>query len=114
MSGRDPGALGPDLVRLVIGRMDRHAQPVGRHLKTAGDKLPGKRDRCFLEVRACRREVAKHLEEGVVAIRLPDLVDVARAQTLLTAGEPWRGRLAKALVVRLKRLHSGRDEERAR
>jgi hypothetical protein len=49
-----------------------------------------------------------------VAIGLPHLVDVPGAQALLAAREPGRGWLAKALVVGLKRLHSGRDEERAR
>ena len=114
VSRRHPGAFGPDVESLVVGRMDRHAQAVRRHLETAGYQLPCQRDRSLLEIRARRCEVAKHLEEGVVAISPPNLVDVAGAQAFLAAREPGRGRLAKALVEGLKRLHSGRDEERAR
>ena len=49
-----------------------------------------------------------------MAVGPPHLVDVAGAQALLTAGQPGCGRLAKALVIGLKRLHSGRDEQSAR
>src|SRR5216684_6048114 len=77
-------------------------------------ELPRKRDRGLFEVVAGRCEITEHLEEGVVAVRLPHLIDIASAQAFLTGREPGRGRLAQTQVVGLERLHSGRDEERAR
>ena len=112
--GRNRGFGGPDLVGLVVRGMDRHTEPLDGHSKTHGHQLPGKGDRNFLEVVPGRREVAEHLEKGRVPVSPADLLDVARAQTLLGACQSRRGRIAKAQIVGLKRLHSGRDEERAR
>ena len=106
--------LHPDVQRLVVRRVDSHAKPIDGHLESAGHELPSERDRGLLEIGAGRREVAEHLEEGVVAVGLPHLVDVSGAQALLRTRQPGRGRIAQAQVVGLERLHSGRDEQGAR
>jgi hypothetical protein len=43
--------------------------------KSLGDQGPGEIDRLFLEVVA-EREIAQHLEEGVVARGVADIVEV--------------------------------------
>ena len=47
----------------------------GSHLPDVGQQFPGEGQRVFLEVVA-EREVAEHLEERVVAMRRPDVVEV--------------------------------------
>src|SRR5205807_6639793 len=94
--------------------MHRDAKPLDRHAEPLRNQLPCERYRRLFEVITCRREVAEHLEEGVVTVGLPHLLDVARAEALLRAGQTGRGWPAQAQVVGLERLHSGRDEERAR
>src|SRR6266850_5222348 len=56
--------LDPDVVRLVIGWMDGHAETVDWHVEDLGDQVPREWDRGFLEVLTGRSEVAQHLEEG--------------------------------------------------
>jgi len=104
----------PDLEGLVVRWMHRNAKPVHRHVEPLRNELPRQWNRRLLEVVARRREVAEHLEEGVMPVGLAHLFDVDCAQAFLGAGESGRGRLAQAQVVGLERLHSGRDEERAR
>ena len=112
--GRDPGPGRPDLECLVVRRVDRDTQPINRHMEALDDQLPRQGDRSFLEVRPGGGEVPEHFKECGVPVGLAHLLDIAGAQALLRAREAGRGRLAKAQVVGLKRLHSGRDEERAR
>ena len=51
------------------------AQPVLRQLPHLGQHRPGEADGLFLEVVA-EREVAEHLEERVVPVRRPDVVEI--------------------------------------
>src|SRR6266849_1676324 len=76
VSGGDAALLHPDLMSLVVGRVDRDAQAIRRHVESLRDELPCERDRRFLEVIASGREVAQHLEEGVMPVGPPHLVDV--------------------------------------
>ena len=114
MFGGNLSLRDPDFESLVIRWVDRCAQPVDRHGETLGDQIPRERDGGFLEVVAGRREVAEHLEKGVVPVGLAHLFDVSCPQAFLGRGDSGRGRLTQAQVVGLKWLHSGRDEERAR
>ncbi len=108
--GVDVGGALPDLVRLIVGRMDGHPEAVLGELEDLRHELPGEGDGALLEVVAGRCEVAQHLEEGQVAV-VADLLDVPRPEGLLAGGEAGRGRLAHALEVGLERLHAGRDQQ---
>ena len=71
----------PDVVGLVVARdavlalEDRHDHAIRRHLPDIGQQPPGEGQRLRLEIVA-EREVAEHLEEGVMAERRPDVVEV--------------------------------------
>ena len=86
---RQAGGLLPDLRRLVIGVVDRDQQAVLRNPELLGDQVPGEGDRVVLEIVA-EREVPEHLEEGVVARGIADVVEVvvlaARAHAFLAGG----------------------------
>ena len=66
--------------------MHGHAQLRRVEPQLAGDELPGERDRIALEVVA-EREIAEHLEEGVVTRRMAHLFEIivlsARSHALL-------------------------------
>ena len=51
------------------------SQPVLRQAEFLGDQVPGELDRALLEIVA-EREIAEHLEEGVVARGVADIVEV--------------------------------------
>ena len=70
-----PGDLLPQIERLVVVDIDRDHQAIGRQAEFLGDQVPGELDRAVLEVVA-EREVAEHLEEGVMARRVADIVEV--------------------------------------
>ena len=71
----------PDGERLVVARRgrvageDRGAQPILGQAPDLGQHRPREPDRVFLEVVA-EREVAEHLEERVVPVRRPDVVEI--------------------------------------
>ena len=69
------GHIFPQLTRLVVLMEDGDAQMLTRNLQVLGDELPGEADRITLEV-VTEREVTEHLEEGVMARRVPDLFEV--------------------------------------
>ncbi len=55
--------------------VDGHPEPLGIELQVLRDELPRIVDRLVLEVVA-EREVAHHLEEGVVAVGAPDVLEI--------------------------------------
>ena len=67
--------LAPERVRLVILGKDRDQEALFRQAVVLRDKPPGELDRALLEVVA-EREVAQHLEEGVVARGVADIIEV--------------------------------------
>ena len=67
--------LPPELGRRVVVVEDGDEEPLLRQGEVAGQELPGVGDRQFLEVVA-EREVAEHLEEGVMAGGVADVVEV--------------------------------------
>ena len=87
-----PGDLLPEVEGLVVVDVDRDQEPVRRQAVILGEQLPGELDRALLEVVA-EREVAEHLEEGVVARGVADILEVV----VLAAGAHaflrtwWRG-----------------------
>ena len=65
----------PDPVRLVVGDVHGHPEPLRVELEHLGEELPRPRDRLGLEVVA-EAEVAEHLEEAEVAVGAADVVEV--------------------------------------
>ena len=94
-SARQPGDLLPQPDGLVVIEIDGGPEPFGVEPVAAlvdrvGQQRPGQLDGAALEVVA-EREVARHLEEGVVPGGDADLVDVGRADALLDAGRAVHG-----------------------
>ena len=89
------------------------AEPVGLQAEFLRDQVPGQLDRAFLEVVA-EREVAQHLEEGVVACGVADVLEVvvlaAGAYALLRRGGTRIGALLEAREDVLELHHSGVGE----
>ena len=71
----EAGDLLPQVGGGVVVVVDGDEELVLRQAVLAGEQLPGVGDRLFLEVVA-EGEVAEHLEEGVVAGRIADVVEV--------------------------------------
>ena len=69
------GDLLPQVEGLVVVDIDGDQQLVLRQAEFLGDQVPGELDRALLEIVA-EREVAEHLEEGVVARGVADIVEV--------------------------------------
>ena len=79
----------PDLRRLVIGVIDSDQQLVLRDAEIPGQQLPCEGDGVGLEVIA-EAEIPQHLEEGMMARRIADIVQIvmlaARAHAFLRRG----------------------------
>jgi hypothetical protein len=112
-----PGDLLPQIERLVVVDVDRHHQAVDRDGELLGDQVPGELDRAVLEVVA-EREVAEHLEEGVVARRVADIVEVvvlaAGAHAFLRRGGAHERQLLDAGEHVLELHHAGIGEHQGR
>ena len=110
-------ALDGDLIRaeaeLGVAGEDGCPEQLLVELEVLGDELPGVPDGAFLEVVA-EREVAEHLEEGEMARRGADLVDVGGAEALLHRRQRRVGRLHLAEEERLQRLHARGGEQHRR
>ena len=111
------GDLFPELERLVVVDIDRDHQPIGRHAEFLGDQVPGQLDGALLEVVA-EREIAEHLEEGVVARGVADIVEVvvlaAGAHAFLRRGRAHVGALFQAGEDVLELHHAGIGEHQGR
>ena len=111
------GDLLPELERLVVVDIDRDHQPVGRHAEFFGHQLPGKLDGALLEVIA-EREIAEHLEEGVVARGVADIVEIvvlaAGAHAFLRRHRAQIGALFQAGEDVLELHHAGIGEHQRR
>ncbi len=114
---RQPDLIGPDGGGLVVIGVDRCGKKVRRNAELVRQQLPVPVDRLALEVVA-EAPVAEHLEQGVVARRAADLLEV-----VVLAGHPKNGlRVDGAHVVALllagqhalERRHPGVHEEQRR
>jgi len=118
--GRDadslPGGDG-DLVgaqrELRIAAIDGRPELGLVELHLTCHELPGQIDRAVLEVVA-EREVTEHLEEGEMARRGADLVDVGGAKALLHRGQARARRLLQPEEEGLERLHPGGRQQHRR
>ena len=83
VGARDPddAALGqprdllPQIEGCIVVDIDGRGQLVLRQPEFLGDQIPGELDRAILEIIA-EREIAEHLEEGVMARGIADIVEV--------------------------------------
>ena len=112
-----PIVVVPDVVGLVVLGVDRGPELVRRQLVDLGQQLPGVLQRVALEVVA-EAEVAQHLEEGVVARRVADVLQVvvlaAGADALLRRGRARVGPLVEAEEHVLELVHPGVGEQQRR
>ena len=112
-----PGDLFPEIERLVVVDIDRDHQAIGRHAELFGHQPPRELDGAFLEVVA-EREIAQHLEEGVVARGVADIVEIvvlaAGAHAFLRRDRPRVGALLQAGEEVLELHHAGIGEHQRR
>ncbi len=110
---RQAGDLPPKRERLVVVDIDRDRQALGRHAELLGHQVPGELDGAFLEIIA-EREIAEHLEEGVMARGVADIVEVvvlaAGADAFLRRDRPRIGPLFQAGEDVLELHHAGIGE----
>ena len=101
----------------IVVDIDGDHEPVLRQAELLGDQVPGELDRAVLEIVA-EREVAEHLEEGVVARRVADIVEVvvlaAGAHAFLRGGRARIGALFEAGEDVLELHHAGIGEHQGR
>src|SRR5690606_14973135 len=105
----DADLVAPDLVGLVVLRVDRRVKALGREAAPLGEELPGPGEGFLLEVVA-DREVTQHEEEGAVGL-VSNLVDIDGAEALLDGAHPLRWRGLQPEEVRDHLLHAGGGEE---
>ncbi len=113
--GREADVVRPDAGRFVVVFVDGDGEPSRLEAEPllVGEKLPGPVDRVALEVVA-EAEVAEHLEEGVVVGGAADVVDVARAETLLASRGAGELELHLAEEVVLELVHARGREQHGR
>jgi hypothetical protein len=114
---RQAGDLGPQLGRLVVLGIDGDQQAVLGQAELLRHQVPGQLDRQVLEVVA-EGEVAQHLEEGVVARRVADVLQVV---VLAAGAHAFLGGDGAAVIPRLgtgedvlELHHAGVGEEERR
>ena len=115
--GRQADLVGPDVPGDVVVLVGRRGQALAGDAEVAGQEVPGPVDRLALEVVA-EAPVAEHLEEGVVARRPADLLEVVvlagDAQAALVVDRPRvRARLGADQDV-LELDHPGVREQQGR
>ena len=113
----EAGNLPPQPRRLVVVGIDGDQQALLVERVVLGEQLPGEQDGALLEIIA-EGEVAEHLEEGVVARGVADIVEVvmlaAGAHAFLRRGDAREGRLLGAGKHVLELHHAGIGEHQGR
>src|SRR6185437_7594956 len=112
-----PGDCLPDIEGVVVVDIDGDQQALGRQREIPGDEIPGQFDRALLEIVA-EREIAEHLEEGVVARGVADIVEIvvlaAGAHAFLRGDGAAIGALLEAGEDVLELHHAGIGEHQRR
>ncbi|EXI70615.1 MAG: hypothetical protein AW07_03945 [Candidatus Accumulibacter sp. SK-11] len=115
--GRHADVARPQLVGLVILGIDADPEALGGQLVDVDQQFPGVADRVALEVVA-EGEVAEHLEEGVVARRVADVLEVvvlaAGADAFLRGRRAQVGAPVEAEEDILELVHAGVGEQQRR
>ncbi len=114
---RHAGDLAPQFRRLVVVGEHGDEQPLGVEGEILGEQLPSEQDRPLLEIIA-EREIAEHLEEGVMAGGVADIVEIvmlaAGAHAFLRRGRAQRCGLLLAGEHVLERHHASIGEHQSR
>ena len=109
--------LPPQRRCLIVVGVDGDQQALLVELKVLGEQLPGEQDRLLLEIVA-EGEIAEHLEEGVMARGVADIVEVvvlaAGAHALLRRGCARERPLFLSGENILERHHAGIGEHQRR
>ena len=112
-----PRDLAPQRRRLVVVGEHGDEQAALVEREVLGEQLPGEQDRALLEIIA-EGEIAEHLEEGVVAGGIADIVEVvvlaAGAHAFLRRGRAQGFRLLGAGEHVLERHHAGIGKHQGR
>ena len=107
----------PQVEGLIVVDIDGRRQLVLGQAEFLGDQVPGELDGAVLEIVA-EREVAEHLEEGVVARGVADIVEVvvlaAGAHAFLRGDRALVGPLLQAGEDVLELHHAGVGEHQGR
>ena len=116
LSGR-PAILRPQHGGVVVLGIDGDQQPVLGEAELLGHQVPGELDRAILEIIA-EREIAEHLEEGVMPRGVADILEVvvlaAGAHAFLRRGGARIGALLGAGEDVLELHHAGIGEQQRR
>ncbi len=114
---RKAGDLSPQRRRLLIVGIDGDQQALRIEREILGEEIPSEQDGPLLEIIG-EGEIAEHLEEGVMARRVADIVEVvmlaAGAHAFLRTRRPRADRLLRAGEHILERHHAGIGEEERR
>ena len=112
--GRNPGNLGPQPCRLVVGVMHRHEQAIRLESHLFRQKLPPEPNGVALEVVA-EGEVPQHFEKGVMTGRSAHFFEVVvftpGADALLRCHRTVKGQFLDSQKGSLELDHSGVGEE---
>jgi hypothetical protein len=112
-----PGDFLPEIEGLVVIDINRDHELIGRHAIFLGHQPPGQLDGALLEIVA-ERKIAEHLEEGVVACGVADIVEVvvlaAGADAFLRRNRAHIGTLFQAGEDVLELHHAGIGEHQCR
>ena len=104
----------PEALGVVVLAKDGDVEPVFGQAEVLGEQLPGEGDGFLLEVVA-EGEVAEHLEEGVVAAGVADVLEIvvlaAGADALLRGGGARVVALFEAQEDVLELVHAGVGEQ---
>ena len=108
-----PDDIMPDLVGLVVLRVDRDIQFVRRQFQFLRQELPAPGNDLLLEIIA-EGEIAQHFKECMVARRMAHVLDIARADALLARRDARGRRFQLAREERFEGRHAGTDQEQRR
>ena len=109
----ETGELFPEIESFVVGMIDSDQQAILVEAPFLGQQCPSMQDGLLLEVIA-EAEIAEHLEEGVVARGVADIVEIVvlapGADAFLRTRRTRRGRGFEPRERVLERHHAGVDE----
>ena len=109
---RHTDVVAPQLVGLIVVKVNRHVEAVGFQAEQIGAQFPGEGHCILLEI-VSDAEVAQHLKESEVLV-VADLVDVGGAEGFLAAGEATARRGLLAHEEGFEGHHAGGREEQRR
>ena len=99
----------PNISGFVVLLINRYIELVFRDFQHLSKKLPGPGNRFFFEIIA-ERKVAQHFKESAVPTGFADIINIARADALLTGCHSFPGRNFLTGKISLQRRHTAVDQ----